>query len=78
MGTLTISLPRMASASALMRAAAVIRQTIEAMRQRIRTRRDTEHLSALPDYLLRDIGISRSEIMSVVLFGGRDVTRRSR
>jgi uncharacterized protein YjiS (DUF1127 family) len=40
--------------------------------------RDREHLKELPDYLLRDIGIERFEIGSIVRCGGRDVKRRRR
>ncbi len=35
----------------------------------LKARRDRRHLEALPDYLLGDIGISRSEIGSAVKFG---------
>lgn len=37
----------------------------------IRIRRDCAWLDELPDYLLRDIGIKRSEISSVTRFGGK-------
>ncbi|WP_210345617.1 DUF1127 domain-containing protein [Mesorhizobium sp. J8] len=40
----------------------------------VRIRRDRAWLDELPDYLLRDIGIERSEISLAVWFGGR--TRR--
>jgi uncharacterized protein YjiS (DUF1127 family) len=75
---ITSSLPRTAAGSAVARTVAVLRQSFERLQDRIRARRAAEHLSEMPDYILRDIGISRSEVMSVVLFGGRDVTRRSR
>jgi uncharacterized protein YjiS (DUF1127 family) len=38
-----------------------------------RRRRDEAYLSELPDYILRDIGITRSEI--IASFGGRKMTR---
>ena len=36
------------------------------------------HLKELPDYLLHDIGIHRSEIGSIASLGGLDETRRHR
>jgi len=39
------------------------------MRQHARARRDRHHLQTMPDALLRDIGITRSEIDAVILFG---------
>lgn len=44
----------------------------------LRMHGDQAHLHELPDYLLRDIGISRSEINSITMFGGRDTSRRQR
>lgn len=78
MSTITTSLPRMDAAVAVARAGAAILQRFERMQERIRARRAADHLAEMPDYILSDIGISRSEVMSVVLFGGRDLTRRSR
>lgn len=49
-----------------------------AVARAIRIRRDRAHLHELPDHLLRDIGISRSEIDSVTMFGGKDSSRRPR
>ncbi|AZN98813.1 DUF1127 domain-containing protein [Mesorhizobium sp. M9A.F.Ca.ET.002.03.1.2] len=49
-----------------------------ALRRFIRVRRDRQHLYELPDYILRDIGIDRSEINSITLFAGADSSRRSR
>lgn len=43
-----------------------------------RRRRDRRHIHEMPDYILKDIGISRSEIDSVVMFGETDLTRRRR
>lgn len=53
-------------------------ELIAALQQFIRLRRDRRVLDGLPDYILRDIGISRSEIESITLYRGRDHTRRSR
>lgn len=39
------------------------------LRRRMRVRNDRKALQALPDYLLADIGISRSEIGSATEFG---------
>ena len=44
----------------------------------LRIHGDRAHLHELPDHLLRDIGISRSEINSVTMFGGEDASRRPR
>ncbi|TIW20766.1 MAG: DUF1127 domain-containing protein [Mesorhizobium sp.] len=38
----------------------------------VRIRRDRARLDELPDYLLRDIGIGRSEIRSITRFGRRE------
>lgn len=43
-----------------------------------RRRRDRAIMLEMPDYLLKDIGISRSDIESVVMFGESDLTRRRR
>ena len=44
----------------------------------IRIRRDRRQLCELPDHILRDVGITRSEIDSITLFAWRDPSRRSR
>ncbi|MER9631836.1 DUF1127 domain-containing protein [Mesorhizobium sp. M0296] len=44
----------------------------------IRIQRDRRQLNELPDYLLRDVGITRFEINSITWFAGRDPSRRSR
>lgn len=44
----------------------------------MRMRRDRAGLCQLPDHLLRDIGIDRSEIASIAQFNGRDDSRRHR
>ena len=49
----------------LLFATVVIRQ----LRRRLRVRNDRKRLQAMPDYLLADIGISRSEIGSATEFG---------
>lgn len=41
---------------------------------RMKANRDMRRLEAMPDYMLRDLGIARSEIRSVVRFG-RDKAR---
>ncbi len=41
-------------------------------------RRAIAHLRSLPNHALKDIGIDRSEIASVVHGLGRDLSRRSR
>lgn len=51
---------------------------IAAIKQFIRLRRDRLELDALPDHILRDIGIDRSEIKSITIYRGRDYTRRNR
>lgn len=43
----------------------------------IRIQRDREQLYELPDYILRDVGITRSEINSITSFAGRDTCRRT-
>ncbi|ESZ22344.1 hypothetical protein X737_03605 [Mesorhizobium sp. L48C026A00] len=44
----------------------------------IRIQRDRRQLYELPDYILRDVGITRSEINSITSFAGRDPSRRTR
>lgn len=44
----------------------------------VRIRRAQAHLSEMPDHILHDIGISRSEIGSVTRYGQADSTRRPR
>jgi uncharacterized protein YjiS (DUF1127 family) len=44
----------------------------------LHTRRTTAALYALPDYVLKDIGMSRCEILSVLRFRELDPTRRER
>lgn len=44
----------------------------------IRILRDRRQLYELPDYILRDVGITRSEINSITSFAGRDPSRRTR
>lgn len=43
-----------------------------------RIRETRRQLADLPDYLLKDIGLSRSDIASVTQFGLNDPTRRQR
>ncbi len=49
-----------------------------AMARHIRIHRARAHLSEMPDYILHDIGISRSEIGSVTRYGETDTSRRVR
>jgi uncharacterized protein YjiS (DUF1127 family) len=44
----------------------------------MRMRRDRAQLHELPDHLLRDIGLNRSEIASITRFRSKDVSRRPR
>ena len=46
----------------------VLRRIYSAIARRSRIRADRRTLASLPDYLLRDIGISRSDIESATLF----------
>lgn len=39
-------------------------------------RRDIEHLQALPDHMLKDLGLHRSQIISVVVHGERALRDR--
>ncbi|BCM16918.1 hypothetical protein MJ8_06790 [Mesorhizobium sp. J8] len=55
-------------------AAEICRSCLRLPARTVRIRRDRAWLDELPDYLLRDIGIERSEISLAVWFGGR--TRR--
>lgn len=47
------------------------RRLLAGIRSTMRRRRDAEHLMNLNDRMLKDIGIDRSEIISVVYGGGR-------
>jgi uncharacterized protein YjiS (DUF1127 family) len=51
-------------------------QAIARARRRIRLDRDRRHLRALPDYILKDIGISRLEIEYATAHGRRPRGRR--
>lgn len=42
-----------------------VRRTFDTLRSIMRARREQRHLHELPDYLLDDIGLGRSEISSV-------------
>lgn len=58
--------------------AAAIGDGYRSMARHISIRRARAHLSEMPDYILSDIGISRSEIGSVTRYGETDTTRRAR
>ncbi len=51
---------------------------VAALRQFVRLRQNRRVLNELPDHLLHDIGIDRSEIHSITFHRGRDHTRRGR
>ena len=51
----------------------VIDRFLHAFARIIRIRKDRALLDEMPDYLLRDIGISRSDISSATRFGGQDL-----
>ncbi len=53
-------------------AIAIHRAGLRALARIIRIRRDRAWLEDMPDYLLRDIGIDRSEILSVIRSGSED------
>jgi uncharacterized protein YjiS (DUF1127 family) len=62
-----------ATAPAVAALSSLVLQGIRFVGCHARRRRDEACLSELPDYILRDIGITRSEI--IASFGGRDITR---
>jgi uncharacterized protein YjiS (DUF1127 family) len=49
----------------------ICRSGLRVLARIVRIRRDRAWLDELPNYLLRDIGIKRSEIASVTWFGGK-------
>lgn len=53
-------------------AIAICRRGLRALARIFRIRRDRAWLEDLPDYLLRDIGIDRSEISSVIRYASKD------
>lgn len=53
-------------------AVAISRATGHALARIVRIRRDRARLDELPDYLLHDIGVGRSEIRSITRFGRRE------
>ena len=57
-------------------AAEAVQGSFERMVHVWRNQRDREHLHAVPDSLLKDIGISRSQIDQAVMFGRQVSDRR--
>ncbi len=60
---------RVAVASSASHPPSVVMRMIRAIGRAVETARARRHLEELPDYMLRDIGIGRSEIESAVRFG---------
>jgi uncharacterized protein YjiS (DUF1127 family) len=60
------------AAALFVRAAIAVRSAWRDYQQRRRLQHTITSLSALDDRALKDIGLARSEIESVVLTGGRD------
>ena len=52
------------------------RRTFDTLRSRARIRRDHQQLRELPDYLLRDVGLNRSDITACE--GMRPLTQADR
>ena len=55
-----------------------VRTIVRRVGRRMRIWADRRHLQALPDHMLKDIGISRSEIDSVTECGLSDASRLAR
>ncbi|HUF57577.1 MAG TPA: DUF1127 domain-containing protein [Thermohalobaculum sp.] len=45
------------------------RASVSRVRREMRIRRDQRHLKGMPDYILKDVGIHRSEIGAITRFG---------
>ena len=54
----------------------MIGKSVRSIERAVRLRRDRAILSEMPDHLLKDIGVSRSDILSVTRFHETDSTRR--
>ena len=67
---------RATSRSLLGRFAMSLYQTLLLASQRVAIRRARRELLELPDAMLKDMGITRGEVASVVEFGRADTTRR--
>ncbi len=80
MGTFIVSsaAPAKAFAATVAACATVTRGLCNAAYRAHQRRRAVAHLRSLDDAFLRDIGLHRSEIDSVVYYGRKDVTRRAR
>jgi uncharacterized protein YjiS (DUF1127 family) len=57
---------------------AAIRSLLTTVARRAAARRARRELYELPDFMLSDLGISRSEVASVVRHGWSDATRLAR
>ncbi len=64
MTTHFVSLDRQTARGVLSR---LVSKFTDALKRRRKQQRATEALESLPDYLLKDIGISRSQIRSAVM-----------
>ncbi|MDT3683805.1 MAG: DUF1127 domain-containing protein [Pseudorhodoplanes sp.] len=65
-------------ASALPRAADAIIRSIDFIRREWRVYHTVRQLDEMPDYFFRDVGMSRSEITSMIRHGDLDKTRHRR
>lgn len=64
--------------AAVARCAGLIATACGHLRREIRIRQAIRHLNSLPEYLFRDIGLTHSEITSIVRNGVADRSRRHR
>ena len=80
MGTFSVSSagPAKAIAAMVVACASATKSLCNAAYRSHQRRRAVAHLKSLDDAFLRDIGLHRSEIDSVVYFGREDLSRRAR
>ena len=76
--TMTSTLGAGSAPSSLSRFRAVVRSRRRAYRAWQAKRANLRALRALSDHTLKDIGLHRSQLASVVVFDGADRTRRDR